>query len=353
MEVREVELKIEKLRSFKVRRVKEKWSIVKFGDKEFVMPKDTTDYFVRSLYRNSIFHLYFDGNNVLLEDPYLLRIPVGTNKEAVKEYRFIVLDENAELWKPEDYTLIAKENGLALYTTDDDRIMYRNGKEHTILFRYDKRSKLFFKQSVIFDTEKPLNEETFNLIRRIHNRKDKTKQVCMPENYSRFEIGILDDDINVYVGEKHYFMVLENAEIVRVNEELIAIKGDKTYLEIDRWHAEDEINFIKEGNRYLRYVSKYRMFNYEFNPINVLKIERDKVIAEVPNLDAEITVRKFIEKVEPELIDTYPKTWHFKELDPKLVGKKTYKLKDLVRKLNDADRYGHNYRVDIGLAVNV
>jgi hypothetical protein len=73
----------------------------------------------------------------------------------------------------------------------------------------------------------------------------------------------------------------------------------------------------------------------------------------VPNLDAEITVRKFIEKVEPELIDTYPKTWHFKELDPKLVGKKTYKLKDLVRKLNDADRYGHNYRVDIGLAVNV
>jgi hypothetical protein len=55
MEVREVELKIEKLtRSFKVRRVKEKWSAVKFGDKEFVMPKDIADYFVRSLYKNSI-----------------------------------------------------------------------------------------------------------------------------------------------------------------------------------------------------------------------------------------------------------------------------------------------------------
>jgi hypothetical protein len=351
-EILDLHVKVEKLVKGNVKKVKEVWYYVGIGDKNFSMPKDLLRYFV--VEGESIFHLYFDGDRLITDDPH--HIPITVNKENVKKCRFIRVSENAELWNPEDYTLITKDGVEALYTVNHDNdIMYRNGKEYTILY---KNNGCFYEKSVIFDVEKPLNEETFNLIRRIHNRKDKSKHVCIPENYSRFEVKILDD-VGIYVGEKHYFMVLENAEIVRVlddgNEELIAIKGDKTYLEIDRWHAEgeDEVNFVKDGNRYLRYVSKYRMFDYDFNMVNVLKIEERNAIAEIPSLDADITVRKFVINVEPVLIDTYPKTWHFEKLDPELVGEKVYKLRHLVRKLDDTDKYGYDYRVDIGLAVNV
>lgn len=358
MQVREIELKIEKLtRSFKIRRVKEKWSVVKFGDKEFVMTKELAERFTSKIYRGSIFHFYFDGDKVILEDPYLIRTPVGTNREAVKEYRFVVLDENVELWNPERFNLITKENGLALYTTDDDRILYRNGKRYTIFFRYDKRSKFFFSQTVIFDTEKPLNEETFNLIKRLHDDNDEIRHVRYDIFGIGFEIGIFDDDVDVYVGENHYIMVLDNAEIVKFIDsgmrKLVAIKGNKTYLELNKLYAVDEVKVVAEGKEeYRKFINRYRTFNYDINPTNILKNENDKVIAEIPSLDTEIKVKKFIINVKPMLIDTNPKTWHYERLKPKLTEEKTYKLRELVRKLNDEDRKPFDYRVDINLAVN-
>jgi uncharacterized pyridoxamine 5'-phosphate oxidase family protein len=363
MQVREIELKAEKLgsRSLKIKRVKEKWSIVKFGDKEFLMPKELINRFTNKVYRDSIFHFYFDGDRVITDDPY--HIPATVDKEAIKECRFIVVDENAEFWNAERYTLIAKENGLALYTTDDDndKMLYRNGREYTIFFRYDKKSKDFCKHTVIFDAEKPLNEETFKLVRRIGYKVESERIRHIRYAYFRgFEVGIVDDDVDVYVGERHYIMALDNAEIVKVlkyngEEELVAIKGDKAYVELKRnRQTEDEVKVIVEGKKCKSYVSKYRMFDYDFKPINVLKANEitDTVIAQVPSLDADITVKKFIINVEPVLVNTYPKTWLYEKLSPEIVEEKTYKLRDLVKKLSSEDRKSFDYEVDIFLAAN-
>lgn len=391
MEVKEVELRIEKLtKTFKIRKVKEKWNVVKFGDKEFIMTKDSADYFVRRISKDALFHLYFDGSNTILEecndpifrrclkgsgtileDLFVLndtcfpRIPVGTNRESVKKYRFIAVDENAEFYRPENYDLIAKENGIALYTTnnDNDKILYRNGKEYTIFFRYEG-SERFHGQTVIFDTEKPLNEEIFNLIKRLHHKNENNAVRYISYDYAReFEIGIIDD-VDVYVGKNHYILALENAEVVRViensdSEKLIAIKGNKTYIELKRnRQTEDERNWHKDkdGVYYIPYTSRYRIFDYEINPINVLKVdEYDTVIAQLPNLDTEIKVKKFIKKVEPVLVDTRNEYWDYIPSEPELVEEKTYKLRELVRKLDDKDKkpsakdYRKDYRVDIEL----
>ena len=361
MEVREVELKVEKLtRNFKIRKVKEKWVAVRFGDKEFVMTKDVADYFVRCIRRDSIFHLYFDGDKVILDDPYLIRIPIGTNRKNVKEYRFIVVDENTEFWNPDNFTLIAKDEGLALYSINhNDDLMYKDGKRYTIFFNNGKEIKSFSEQTVIFDTEKPLNEETFNLIKRFYYERDKGRHVRYEIFGTGFEIVVFDDDVDVYVGKEHYLLALENAELVKVinfgKEYLAAIKGDKTYIELEKEQQEhDKSSYHKdEKGRYVTYTSRYRIFNYEFNPVNVIKSDKERIIAEVPSLDAEIKIKKFIKNVEPILIDGHPKTWHYQSSEPEFVEEKSRRLRELVRKLSDNDKSPYDYRVEIELAVNV
>jgi hypothetical protein len=76
-------ISVEKLtKTFKIRKIKEKWNIVRFGDKEFIMTKELSDYFTKNIYHGSIFHLYSDGNNIILEecnDPIFRRYLKGSN----------------------------------------------------------------------------------------------------------------------------------------------------------------------------------------------------------------------------------------------------------------------------------
>lgn len=375
MQIKEIELKVEKLtKTFKVRKTKEKWSTVKFGDKEFIMTKELANFFTKNIYHGSIFHLYFDADSTILEeyrDPIFRRylkesdttlknlflldnacflcIPIAANRKSVKKCKFIVLNEDTELYSPKELNLIAKENGLALYITDNsnDKILYKNDKKYTAIFDYDT-------QTVIFDTEKPLNEETFNLIKRLHHEsKNNTIKYISYDHAREFEIGILDDNINAYIGKNHYILALENAEIVKVlerdNEKLVAIKGDKTYIELKNkryTQTEEERSWHKDKNGvyYIPYTSKYKMFDYEFNIVNILKEdEYGTIIAQIPNLDTEIKVKKFIKEVEPMLIDTRNEYWDYIESEPKLAEEKTYKLKELLRKLSS------NYKASINL----
>jgi len=324
-----------------VKVVKEEWTVVKFGDKEFLMPIDVSERFTGKIYANSHFYLYFDGYDVFTDDK--LHIPAGNNRE-IKEYRFIVVYENTEFWKPENFILLAKENGLSLYTVNHDvGILYRNGNEYTIMFEYGKNGRIFYKQKAIFEAEKPLNEETFNLIKRLHKEQDKTKLVKMEdEEIGFFEVEIIDyDDVKVYTSDdEHRLIALENAEIVRLikyveeykEEKLIAIKGNKTYLATEQVYFQTEGSYIKFDGDTRYYINKYRFYEYIPDEINVIRKDKHKSIVEIPSLDSEIMVRKLITKAKPEIIDTYPPTLHCNFSEPKLIEEKTFKVKDLVNK---------------------
>jgi len=343
METKEIELKAEILgvRSLKIRKVKEIWDVVKFGDKEFLMPKDVKDYFTSKMYENSHFYLYFDGDNVITDNEY--HIPFGTHRKA-KEHRFIIANENTELWKPEGFTLIAKENGLALYTVNhDDNILYRNGNKYTIVFRCGNKSRSFYKQKVIFETEKPLNEETFNLIKRLHDNTDKAKCVKIGDGeIGFFEVEILDyNDVNVYTTDnEHHLVALENAEIVRVFEDidgyriekLIAIKGNKTYLGTEQVYYQSEGSYIKFNGANKYYISNYRFYDYIPDVIGVIRKDMYKSIVEIPSLDSDIIVRKWITKTEPEVIVAHPHTLNCNFLEPELMEERTFKVRNLVDK---------------------
>jgi len=325
----------------KIRTVKEEWYAVTFGDREFLMPKETSDYFENKLYENSHFYLYFDGDKVLTDNAY--HIPFGTHRKA-KECRFIIVNDNAELWKPEDFTLIAKENGLALYMVNhDDNILYRKGNEYTIVFKYGNKSRAFYKQEVIFETEKPLNQETYDLIKKLHDNKNKAKCVKIGDGeIGFFEVEILDyNDVNVYTADnEHHLVVLENAEIVRVFEDiegyqiekLIAIKGNKTYLGTEQVYYQSEGNYIKFDGANKYYISKYRFYDYIPDVIGVIRKDLYKSIVEIPSLDSDIIVRKWITKTEPKVIDTHPHTLNCNFLEPELVEEQTFKVRNLANK---------------------
>jgi len=352
MEKKEVRLEVQKLKGIRIVKAKEKWHAVNIDGKEFLMPKKAFEKFTGNMYDGSYFYLYFDGNNVITDDKY--HIPVGLSEDCVKEYRFIVVDEDTELWRPEDYVLIGKSDGLAVYATDayNYEIMYKKGKRFTILFRYEKDyCKMLYKQEAEFEIDKPLNRDTFELIKRIHLDGEAKYTVGFDVS-----INVIDDNVDVYVGENHYIMVIDNAEIVRKidygKEKLIAIKGNKTYINLYQVMAVEEC--MIHNNRIVD--SSYRMFDYDLKEYRKLDVSRtvsgEKArLFEISGLDTDITVEKLIIDVIPVPVDQY---WHYEKSMPMPVEEKTYKVRDLVKKL-DITREGMHmnaYNADICLAVN-
>ncbi|MBX0312885.1 MAG: hypothetical protein JHC31_14175 [Sulfurihydrogenibium sp.] len=245
---------------------------------------------------------YRNGN--VLTDGY--SIPVNSNVEDFDWCRVIIVPANSEIYNPDKYSLLAKDNEYAMYVVNhNDPIYLKHNKEHVWI--HSDCQKFIF----IFDSEKPFSSDTLKLIEKI--LRERKKKVAYPGG--RFDVELLDD-VDVYVGEKPLMMAIENAEIVSVldmdalEERLIAIKGNKVYLEIDKQYAED------------------RVFDCDLNSIdalNILKNDEDSKIVEIPNLDIDIKIREAVIDAESVLID-----------DSK-TEEKTYKLRELLRKLNNKD----------------
>jgi len=354
MEIKEVILEVQRLvkRKQKIKNVKEEWYVVEFGEREFLMPKEVCNYLLSKIYKGSCFDMYFDGDKVFTDDEY--HVPVGNNRE-VKEYTFIFEDENTEFWKPGDFTLVAKNNGFALYTTEHDKyILYRNGKKYNMLD--------YPRTTFTFETEKPLDEETFNLIKRLHSDWKKAKYIKINGSRVFADIRVLDyDEINIYTVEKsneHQIIAIENAELVKIAEDVyIAIKGNKTYLGIIQFYSPIESDFTKIKKVIITYKSKHKMFEYIIlDLMNVVKKEKYtkdkhtvgyKSIVEIPSLDSEIIVRTLIKNAEPILTDIVGKLKKYEEtnvtvenpieldysmLEPELVEEKTYNVRDFLSK---------------------
>ena len=230
MEVREVVLDAWVPGKRKMKKTKEKWYSVKFGDREFYMPEVIKDRFVSKIYNGSTFSLYFDGNKFFTDDKY--HIPAGS--KDIKWHKFIVLHESVELFKPENLTLLAKDNELVLFliNNDKDTIIYKQGNKYRIV---DYPS-----MTIQFETEKPVNEETYNLLKRLHKYNDNAKYiktnvpVAFTGGREFTNIRILDyDNVKVYTTEEteeYRTIAIENAELVSIGEDYVAIKGNGTYI---------------------------------------------------------------------------------------------------------------------------
>jgi hypothetical protein len=161
MEIKEAVLETWVPGKRKIKKKKEKWYSVKFGEKQFLMPKEMKDSFVLKLYHGSRFSFYFDGNKFFTDDKYHMPAEADT----IKRYHFIVLSDCVELFKPENLILLAKEGELSLYLrkNNDEPIAYKLGKRYTVLdCPYI---------TVEFEKEKPVNDETYDLplyTRRLH-----------------------------------------------------------------------------------------------------------------------------------------------------------------------------------------
>ena len=230
MEIKEVILDAWVPGKRKMKKTKEKWYAVKFGDREFYMPEEIKDRFVSKIYHGSTFSLYFDGNKFFTDDKY--HIPAGS--KDIKWHKFIVLHESVELFKPENLTLLAKDNELVLFliNNDKDTIIYKQGNKYRIV---DYPS-----MTIQFETGKPVNEETYNLLKRLHKYNDNAKYiktdvpVAFTGGREFTNIRILDyDDVKVHTieeTEEYRTIAIENAELVSIGEDYVAIKGNGTYI---------------------------------------------------------------------------------------------------------------------------
>jgi hypothetical protein len=296
-----VEAKVRKGRKERIKR--KKCNLVTFGQNE-VLALGTVgcDIEIMKYFKYIYLECYRNGN--ILTDGY--SIPIGTNIEDFEWCRVIMVPANSEIYNPDKYSLLAKDNEYAMYVVNhNDPIYLKHNKEYVLI--YSDCQKFIF----IFDSEKPFNLDTLRLMERI--LKERKKKVAYPGG--RFNIELLDD-VNVYVGEKPLMMALEDAEIVTIldidalEERLIAIKGNKVYLEIDKQYAED------------------RVFDCNLNSVNtlnILKNNEDNKIVEIPNLDIDINIRETV--INDGSVP----------IDANKTVEKTYKLKELLRKLNDGD----------------
>ena len=377
MEIKEVVLDAWVPGKRKIKKKKEKWYSVKFGDKEFLMPKETKDNFTNKLYHNSKFSFYFDGNKFLTDDRY--HIPEESDR--IKYHHFVVLSDHVELFKPENLTLLAKENGLSLYLikNKNEPIAYKLEAIYAVInYPYI---------SIKFEKERPVNEETYDLLNRLRYYNDNSKYIKIDGTISFTNIKILDyNDVKVYTVEdtdKHRIIAIENAELIRFANDYIAIKGDKTYLAMDQYYRPISSNLIKIGKVKAEYKNKHRMYEYiapnavkkliqyphsEYYEGNLnagyIKITSDqRNIVEIPSLDSEIVVRTWIRKAEPILDDieyrldeykeytyqekyvtetgeiktstttvSFPIQLKYKMLEPELIEEQTFNVKDFINK---------------------
>jgi|GEM_PF-1713719 len=381
MEVREVVLEACASNKKKLEKIKEQWYAVKFGDKEFLMSKNAMTEFQisKEAMRRSIpekFYLYFDGDRVFTDDDCNLAV----EGKKLKWRTLIFLHEDAKLLNSENFTLLAKEHGLALYmiNNDNDLIVYKKDNRYIALdYSYI---------IVTFDIEKPLNKETYKLMKRLYYHHNKTKRIYLNGKKEFSGIEILDDkDVKVYTTEntdKHRIIVVKNAELVKICGKYIAIKGNKTYVIMDHlYYSPVDSDIIEIGKVKKEYKNKHRMFEYIIpDMIKVLRKEvcicsfggtdraiinirpivtfGERTIVEIPSLDSEIVVREWITKAEPINIDNTPGEYIYEEkyidesgktklyirrvkepikldckmLEPKIVEEKTYKIRDFIKK---------------------
>ena len=378
MEFKEVVLEAWSPGKRKLKKMKETWYTVMLGDKEFLMPEKLKNHFAGKIYHESQFSLYFDGDKIFTDDKY--HIP--EKSKDIKYRDFIVLHEKTELFEPENLTLLGKIECYNLY-------MIKNGNG-LLAYKFDKTYRVINYPSLIvtFETEKPVNEEMYNLLKRLRYYDDKAKYIKIDGIREFTNIRILDDkDVKVYTVEdtdKHRIVVIDNAELVRSVDEYIAIKGNKTYIVMNhRFYVPISSNILSIEKVKGEYKNKHRMYEYIIpNTIKTLKQKVDtdyyegnllvgyrkissneRSIVEIPSLDTEIIARKWIRKAEPVLEgieykldkykeytykDTYvTKTGEIKEditkvsipialdckmLKPELVEEKTYKIKDFLNK---------------------
>jgi len=326
MEFKEVVLEAWVPGKRKIKKKKETWYAVKFGDKEFYMPKEIKDSFECEIYHGSTFSFYFDGNKFFTDDKY--HIPAGA--ERINWHDFIVLHEDAELFKPENLTLLGKKSKLALYLikNDNESIIYKIGNNYIVVD--------YPGMTVSFEIEKPVNEETYDLLKKL-SKNEKCKYIKIDGRREFTDIRILDyNDVKVYTKqdtEKHQIIALENAELIHRGKDYVAIKGNKTYIVMDHYYLPISSDIITIGNASVTYKNKHKVCECIIpDTIKVLKNETrtyyfegnmltgyrvivtgERSIVEIPNLDSEIIIRKVIRKAEPSLTNIAKKLEKYKE----------------------------------------
>jgi len=323
-----------------VRRKDEIWHIVKFGNREFLMPKTASKEFTKNMRHEAEFSFYFDGNRLITNNKQ--HIPVDTMVQSLNERYFVVLKDDVELFKSENYTLLTNENGLALYMMNNyNSTFYRDGNIY--------RKINFPRKTITFDKEKPFNDETYNILERLSSYH-KAKIIKINDKLAFFYIRILDyNDVKVYTTEnasEYRIFLVENAEFAKVNDEMhLAIKGNQTYMLIDSLYTPTSRDITQIGTKTIEYNNNYEGYEYIIpNATKVLykelkeySIDETKTvffessITEIPSADCEIIVRKVIRKAEPVIKKDSNKLSH-KLLEPEILEEKTYKIKDFVNK---------------------
>jgi len=332
MEVKEVVIKAI-APSGRGRRTKDEvWHVVKFGDREFLMPKTASKKFTKNIRRDTVFSFYFDGNNLITNNKQ--HIPDNTMVQSLNERYFIVLKDDVELFKPENYTLLARENGLALYMMKNyTKTFYKDGNV------YREVDRLCIPTTIKFYEEKPFNEETYNLLQKIPSLRD-TKNIWINKHRPLLRMSVHDyNDLKVYATEDEYkyrIFLIENAEFAKIGSVLhVAFKGDKTYMIMDNFYM--PIETTEHKNDYEGYEciipDATKVLHKELKEY----IDEGKTvfvessITEIPSVDSEIIVRKVIRKAEP-IIKRDTNKLSYKLLEPEILEEKTYKIKDFVNK---------------------
>jgi len=325
--------------SGKGRRIgKETWHIVKFGDREFLMPKTASKKFTKNMRHDTVFYFYFDGNNLITNNRQ--HIPVDNIVQSLNERYFVVLKEDVELFKPENYTLLARENGLALYIMKNyTTTFYKDGNV------YREVDRLCIPTTIKFYEEKPFNEETYNLLQKIASSRD-TKNIWINGNRPLLRMSVHDyNDLKVYATEDEYkyrIFLIENAEFAKNGSVLhVAFKGDQTYMVMDNFYM--PIETTGHNNDYEGYeciipnASKvlHKELKEYIDEGKIVFVESS--IIEIPSVDSEIIVRKVIRKAEP-VFKRNPDRLSYKLLEPNIVEEKTYKIKDFVNKPAELER---------------
>jgi hypothetical protein len=308
-------------------RVKDEiWHVVKFGDREFLMPKTASKKFTKNMHHDAVFSFYFDDNNLITNNTK--HIPFGTMAKNLNERYFVVLKDNIDLFKPEKYILIAKENGLSLYMMNNHiQTFYRDGNIY--------RRVNYLPETITFYKEKPFDEETYNLLQKISFSRD-TKIITINKHRPLLRMRVHDyNDLKVYATEDEYkyrIFLIENAEFAKIGSVFhVAFKGDQTYMVMDNFYTPANNNnyegyecIIPDATKVLH--KELREYIDETRTVFV-----ESSITEIPSADSEIIVRKVIRKAEP-IIKRNPAKLSHKLSEPKIVEEKTYKIKDFVNK---------------------
>ena len=336
MEIKEVTLKALVPNGRRLETKDETWYTVKFGDKEFLMPKQVVKDFTKKIHHESEFSLYFDGNKIFTN--HKLHIPVEIKE--INSHNFVVLKDDVELFKPENFTLLAKENGLSLYMINNNDIstIYRSSNVYRVI-------NFLGRTTIAFDKEKPLDDETYNLVKRLASYH-KAKYIKINGQIAFFNIRILDyNDVKVYTTEnasEYRIFLVENAEFAKVNDEMyVAIKGNQTYMVMNSFYMPIETtehNNHYEGYEYItpNIVKVLHKENQEYSVDERKTVFVENSIVEIPNTNSEIIVRKVTRKAEPVIKRNQTKLSH-NMLEPEIVEEKTYKIRDFLNKPVELD----------------